>query len=85
MDFLRATYTLAQVHQQEGLQKQVQITSLRFNDRLQELMVEVQAAGLNELQLLRQALENAGLTAEISSATNDNTGVKGRIRIGGNV
>lgn len=85
VDFLRATYTLAQVHQQEGLQKQVQITSLRFNDRLQELMVEVQAAGLNELQLLRQALENAGLTAEISSATNDNTGVKGRIRIGGNV
>ncbi len=81
--FLSATHILAKVYQQESLQKQVQLTSLRFNDRLQELMVEVQASGLNELQVLRQALEQAGLKAEIASATNDNNGVKGRIRIGG--
>ncbi|QQD24196.1 hypothetical protein GJQ55_06770 [Venatoribacter cucullus] len=83
--FLSATHTLAQVYQQQGLQQQVQLTSLRFNDRLQELMVEVQAKGLNDLQVLRQALEQAGLSAEIASATNDNNGVKGRIRIGGRV
>lgn len=83
--FLSATHTLARVYQQQNLQQQVQLTSLRFNDRLQELMVEVQAKGLNDLQVLRQALEQAGLSAEIASATNDNNGVKGRIRIGGRV
>ena len=35
--------------------------------------------------LLDKALEQAGLSAEIASATNDNNGVKGRIRIGGRV
>ena len=56
---------------------------MRFNDRLQELTIEVHASDLNELQKLRQALETAGIQAEIANATNDKDGVKGRLRIGG--
>lgn len=81
--FVSSTRTLAQVYHQSGLQKQIQMTSLRFNDRLQELTVELRASSLAELQTLRQGLEKAGLQAEIASATNDKDGVKGRIRIGG--
>lgn len=81
--FLASVNVLGRVYAAQGLQKQVQIMSLRFNDRLQEVTLEVQAASLAELQTLRAALEKEGLTAEVASATNDKQGVKGRIRIGG--
>ncbi len=81
--FLTTTNTLARVYAAQGLQKQVQLMSLRYNDRIDELTLEVRAGNLNELQTLRQALENEGLAAEVASATNDKEGVKGRIRIGG--
>ncbi|WP_286718266.1 type II secretion system protein GspL [Thalassolituus sp. UBA2009] len=81
--FIGTTSVLARVYAAQGLQKQVQLMSLRFNDRLQELVVEVRASNLNELQTLRAALEKEGLVAEVASATNDKDGVKGRIKIGG--
>jgi len=80
--FLGATNVLARVYAGQNLQKTVEMTSMRYNDRLDELVVEVRAKSLNELQTLRQALENEGLVAEVASATNDKDGVKGRIRIG---
>lgn len=83
--FLSSTNQLAKAYQQQGLEKSVKLISLRFNDRLQELTIEIHAANLDELQKLRQALENAGVQAEIASATNDKDGVKGRLRIGGQV
>lgn len=81
--FISTTGVLARVYAAQGLQKQVQLMSLRFNDRLQELVIEVRAGNLNELQTLRAALEKEGLVAEVASATNDKDGVKGRIKIGG--
>lgn len=81
--FLSSTSKLAMAYQQQGLEKNVKLISLRFNDRLQELTIEIHAANLDELQKLRQALENSGIQAEIASATNDKDGVKGRLRIGG--
>lgn len=81
--FLTNSHALAQAYQAQNLQGKVELLSLRFNDRLQETTLEVKAASLSELQALRQALENAGLKAEIASATNDKDGVKGRVRIGG--
>jgi general secretion pathway protein L len=62
--------------------KTLQISSIRFSDRQQELIVEVQAANLNDLQTLRQALEKQGLVAEVSSASNDKNVVKGRLKVG---
>ena len=81
--FVSTAHTLAKVYADAGLQQQVEMTSMRYSDRLGELVVEVKAKSLNELQTLRQALENQGLVAEVASATNDKDGVKGRIRIGG--
>ncbi|MCY0965491.1 type II secretion system protein GspL [Parathalassolituus penaei] len=60
----------------------LQVTSIRFSDRQQELIVEVQAQNLNDLQTLRQALEKQGLLAEVSSANNDKNIVKGRLKVG---
>ncbi|WP_430462513.1 type II secretion system protein GspL [Thalassolituus sp. LLYu03] len=81
--FLSPVGTLAKVYATQNLQKQVQVMSLRYNDKLQEITLEVQASSLNELQTLKAALEKEGLNAEVASATNDKDGVKGRIRIGG--
>lgn len=81
--FLSSTNKLAMAYHQQNLEKNVNLSSMRFNDRLQELTIEVHAANLDELQKLRQALENAGIQAEIATATNDKDGVKGRLRIGG--
>ena len=81
--FLNSTNKLAKAYKQQSLDKKVRLNSMRFNDRLQELTIEVHASDLNELQKLRQALETAGIQAEIANATNDKDGVKGRLRIGG--
>lgn len=81
--FVPATYALAKAYREQGLADKVQLISLRYNDRMNEMTVEVKAATLDELQALRQSLENSGLQAEIASANNDKDGVKGRIRIGG--
>jgi len=81
--FLNSTNKLAMAYHQQNLEKNINLSSMRFNDRLQELTIEVHAANLDELQKLRQALENAGIQAEIATATNDKDGVKGRLRIGG--
>lgn len=60
----------------------LQVSSIRFADRQQELIVEVQTANLNDLQILRQALEKQGLLAEVSSANNEKNAVKGRLKVG---
>lgn len=57
------------------------ISSMRFNERQQELLVEVLAGSLTDLQALQKALESKGLGAEIASANNEKEGVKGRLKI----
>lgn len=81
--FLSSTNKLAMAYHENQLEENVSLSSMRFNDRLQELTIEVHAANLGELQKLRQALENSGVDAEIATASNDKEGVKGRLRIGG--
>ena len=71
----------AKAYSASGL-KTLDITSIRYNDRLQELMVEVKATNLNDVQALRQALEKQGLEAEVASASNEKNGVKGRLKVG---
>lgn len=81
--FLNLVNVTAQTYADKRLQEKLQLQSIRFNERLQELIVEVKAKSLNELQTLKQALEAQGIDAEVSSASNDETGVKGRLKIGG--
>lgn len=83
--FISLIHTTSRVYAAKGLQKSVHLQSIRFNDRLNELVVEVKASSLSELQMLKQALEQEGLVAEVASATNDKDGVKGRLKIGGAV
>lgn len=79
--FVAQVQRLAQVRQQHA--SAVQLLSLRYNERQDELVIDVKAKDLNDLQTLRQALEQAGMVSEIASATNDEGGVKGRLKIGG--
>lgn len=81
--FISLINSTSRIYAAKGLQKKLHLQSIRFNDRLQELVIEVKASSLGELQTFKQALEQEGLTAEVASATNDKDGVKGRLKIGG--
>ncbi|MFY9179569.1 MAG: type II secretion system protein GspL [Venatoribacter sp.] len=81
--FVASTYALAKVYREQNLADKITLVSLRYNDRLNELTVELKASSLQELQTLRQTLIKNGVQADIASATNDKDGVKGRLRIGG--
>ncbi|MBE0484234.1 MAG: hypothetical protein IBX52_12115 [Bacterioplanes sp.] len=81
--FVPLVHQTAKTLADNDLQKNITLDSLRFNDRQQEIILEVRASNLQALQAFRQALEQVGLVAEISSASNDDKGVKGRMRVGG--
>lgn len=81
--FIPLVHQTAKTLAENNLRDSVTLDTLRFNDRQQEIILEVRASNLQSLQAFRQALEQAGLVAEIASASNDDKGVKGRMRVGG--
>lgn len=81
--FVPLVHQTAKTLAESNLSDSITLDTLRFNDRQQDIIVEVRASNLQALQAFRQALEQAGLVAEIASASNDDQGVKGRMRIGG--
>lgn len=81
--FVAITAALAKVYAEQGLGQRVELLSLRYTDRMNELNVELRASNLEELEKLRSTLEQNGLQAEIASATNDKDGIRGRLRLGG--
>ncbi len=68
--------------QKNGLNEQVEWQSFRFNDRQNELIIDLTAKTLAQLQGYKAALEQQGLSVEIAQASNDNNRVKGRLKIG---
>lgn len=68
--------------QQDNLQQNIEWQSFRFNDRQNELILDLSSKTLAQLQTYKAALEQQGLTVEIAQATNDDKGVKGRLKIG---
>lgn len=81
--FVPLVHQTAKTLADNNLRDSITLDTLRFNDRQQEIILEVRATNLQTLQSFRQALEQAGLAAEIASASNDDKGVKGRMRVGG--
>ena len=73
----------AQVLQEPSLKSAVSWDNFKFNDRQNLLTVELTASNISLLQNYKSSLESAGLSVEISSATNENQKVKGRLKIGG--
>ncbi|ASP39811.1 hypothetical protein CHH28_14520 [Bacterioplanes sanyensis] len=80
--FVPLVHQVAQVYAQNGDNKALELQSLRFSERDHQLTLEVTAAELGQLQRFRQALEQAGLQAEVANASNDAKGVKGRLKVG---
>ena len=68
--------------QQDNLKQTIQWQSFRFNDRQNELVIDLTSKTLAQLQSYKAAIEQQGLTVEIAQATNDDKGVKGRLKIG---
>lgn len=68
--------------QQDNLIQMIQWQSFRFNDRQNQLIIDLTAKTLAQLQSYKAALEQQGLVVEIAQATNDDKGVKGRLKIG---
>lgn len=77
-DFIALVNKTAQVYAQNA---GVSFSSLRFNERSQQLALDVSALSLENLQAFENALIKAGLTAKIGSATNDEGQIKGRMSI----
>lgn len=61
---------------------QIAWKNVKFNDRQNVLVIDLTAKTIAELQQFKSVMENEGLNVEISSATNENNAVKGRIKIG---
>jgi general secretion pathway protein L len=80
--FVPLVNQLAKVYASGDHNSKLELQSMRFSDRDQQLTVEVSAAELSQLQSFRQALEQAGLQAEVANASNDAKGVKGRLKVG---
>jgi general secretion pathway protein L len=68
--------------QQDNLKQMIQWQSFRFNDRQNQLIIDLTSKTLSQLQSYKAALEQQGLSVEIAQATNDDKGVKGRLKIG---
>jgi general secretion pathway protein L len=68
--------------QQNNLKQMIDWQSFRFNDRQNELIIDLTSKSLAQLQEYKSALEKQGLIVEISQATNSEKGVKGRLKIG---
>lgn len=68
--------------QQNNLKQSIEWQSFRFNDRQNELVIDLTSKTLAQLQSYKAAIEQQGLTVEIAQATNDKNGVKGRLKIG---
>jgi general secretion pathway protein L len=68
--------------QQDNLKQMIQWQSFRFNDRQNQLIIDLTSKTLAQLQSYKAALEQQGLSVEIAQATNDDQGVKGRLKIG---
>jgi len=60
----------------------IQGQSFNFNNRQNLLVIDLTSKTLAQLQSYKAALELQGLSVEISQATNDDKGVKGRLKIG---
>jgi general secretion pathway protein L len=71
--------------QQGNLKQMIQWQSFRFNDRQNQLIIDLTSKTLAQLQSYKAALEKQGLNVEIAQATNDDKGVKGRLKIGASV
>jgi len=67
---------------QDNLKQMIQWQSFNFNNRQNLLVIDLTSKTLAQLQSYKAALELQGLSVEISQATNDDKGVKGRLKIG---
>ena len=81
--FIAMMANVSRVYASASLQKSIELQSVRYADRLDELVIEVTATAMGDLQTFKQALEKSGMTADIASATTDKGVVKGRLKVGG--
>jgi general secretion pathway protein L len=65
------------------LDKNVVITSLNYTDARGELAADLLLRGYDELDRLKESLEGRGVEVAITSAEQQDTGVRARIRLGG--
>jgi general secretion pathway protein L len=81
--FMLLLHKTSTVYQKTNQQKQIKWQSVRFNERQNLLVIDLTANTIADIQQFKSAIEKENLTVEISSATNENSKVKGRIKIGG--
>jgi len=61
----------------------MQIQQLRYDTQRQNLMMDIQVKSIEQLEAYKQRLIAKGLGVDILSANEENSGVRGKLRIGG--
>jgi len=62
---------------------QLKFKSINYNEQRGELLLEMQAQSFEQLELLKQSIVSAGLTAKIISNVQEKAFVRGRISVSG--
>jgi general secretion pathway protein L len=65
-----------------GLAKAMNFTGFRYSDRSNELSIDLEGKDVGQFEAFKMALIAAGNKAELGSITNENSVVKGRIKLG---
>jgi len=67
----------------QGIDKTVTISSLTYADSRDELAADLQLASYDALEQLKQKLNRLGVTVEITSAEQQDSGIRARVRLQG--
>lgn len=61
----------------------LKIEQLRYNSKRSQMTLEVQAKSINQLDTLQRDISKQGIKAELMSANESDSGVRGRLQLGG--
>lgn len=61
----------------------LKIEQLRYNSKRSQMTLEVEAKSINQLDTLQRDISKKGIKAELQSANESDSGVRGRLQLGG--
>ena len=81
-DFMLLFGHMAEAVKNLGNHNSTQLQQLRYNDKNQTLLVDLQVRDVQQLERLKQVIEARNISADILSANEEQQWIKGRVRLG---
>lgn len=79
--FMQLFGQMAQALQSLGNSSSTQLQQLRYNDKNQTLLVDINVRDIQQLEQLKQIVESHNISADILSANEEQQWIKGRVRL----